>query len=400
MAPLNRRFHALLVVLALIVSPSAFARSLVYVLDGGGRAVARVDVERGMIEAKAPLPFTDDATEIVASPDGKRLVVLARGKTSAAAAIVDSATLNASPRIDLGRGDGDVVFSRDGKSVFVLSGDALVGIDLATATITKRLALDRAGDQFATVNGGATGVVFQKGGKVTNARLTFVALDSLEVLGTVDLTGKPAEIVEIPGSGYLYAVESNGVDVVSIADRKLAGTVTVGNRARLGGVDPATRSLYALATDDQKNAMLYVIRGAALAGSISAGIGAPEVFRLTADGKRAFVGNAHGVTEITLGAELTARPAAQLYSGFTAVGMFTVDSTATPDGRRVLLLMRQGDKCCTFAITDPAESRKVATMQPARKSRRVLQGIAGGGGDGVVVLRRARRCEGARPRFL
>jgi len=327
MAPLSKPFRAILAVVALIASPSVFAASLVYVLDGAGRAVARVDVERGAIEAKEALPFDGDATEIVASPDGKRLVVLSRGKTSAAAAIVDAATLHASPRIDLGRGDGDVVFARDGKSVFVLSGDALVRIDLATAAITKRLALDRAADQFATVNGGATGVLFQKGGKVTNARLTFVALDSLEVLGTVDLTGKPAEIVEIPGSGYLYAVESSGVDVVSIAGRKLAGTVTVGNRARLGGIDPATRSLYALATDDQKNAMLYVIRGAALAGSISAGIGAPDVFRLTADGKRAFVGNAHGVTEITLGAEMTARPAAQLYSGFTAVGMLTVDST-------------------------------------------------------------------------
>lgn len=31
------------------------------------------------------LPFTGDATEIVASPDGKRLVVLSRGKTTAAA---------------------------------------------------------------------------------------------------------------------------------------------------------------------------------------------------------------------------------------------------------------------------------------------------------------------------
>lgn len=38
-----RRSRLLLLVLILIASPSAFATSLVYVLDGGGRAVARVD---------------------------------------------------------------------------------------------------------------------------------------------------------------------------------------------------------------------------------------------------------------------------------------------------------------------------------------------------------------------
>ena len=98
-------------VLALLASLSAFAESPVYVLDGGGRSIARLDVQHGTIEAKAPLPFNEDPTEIVAAPDGKHLVVLSRGKLNASAAIVDATTLSASPRIDLGRGLADVAFA-------------------------------------------------------------------------------------------------------------------------------------------------------------------------------------------------------------------------------------------------------------------------------------------------
>jgi DNA-binding beta-propeller fold protein YncE len=373
---------ALAAILALSLSLPAFAERPVYVLDGAGRSVARLDVQRGTIEAKAALPFLDAPAEMVAAPDGKRLIVLAPGKnrdSNASAAIVDTATLIASPRIDLGRGVADVVFARDGKSAIVLSPGhaevpgALVRIDLATEAITRRLTLDRVVDQFGAVSDD-TGVVFQKGGKYGNARVTFVALPALEVIGSVDLTGKAAELVHLPGSGYLYALESNAVDVLSIADRKLAGTVSIGNNARLGGIDEATGSLFVTGSNDQKNGMLYVLRGAALVGTSAAGSGVPEMFRLSADGKRAFVGNVRGVTEVSL-AELNSLPPAPIYSGFMASSMTTIDSAATPDGSRVLLLMRQYDKCCTLAITDPAGGRKVATMQAGRKSRRVAQAL-------------------------
>src|SRR2546423_798938 len=96
---------------ALLLSLSAFAASPVYVLDGGAKAIVRLDVQRGAIEAKAPLPFNDAPTEVIAAPDGKHLVVLCAGNNgNASAAIVDAATLAASPRIDLGRGLADVVF--------------------------------------------------------------------------------------------------------------------------------------------------------------------------------------------------------------------------------------------------------------------------------------------------
>src|SRR5262245_17616322 len=256
--------RALALCLSLAVSASAFAESRVYVLDGGGKTVARLDVRRGAIEAKASLPFIEGATDIVAAPDGKRLVVLSAGKRSnASAAIVDAATLTVSSRIDLGRGVAEATFARDGKSVFVLSpgsGEipgALQRIDLAKAAVSKRLSFDRVVDQFGVV-GDDTGVVFQKGGKYSNGRLFFVSLDTLELTGTLDLTGKASQLVEIPGSGYLYAVEPNAVEVFSIADRKAAGRVTVGNDVKLGGVDEATRSLFVLGTNDQKNGMLYV----------------------------------------------------------------------------------------------------------------------------------------------
>jgi DNA-binding beta-propeller fold protein YncE len=116
-----------------------------------------------------------------------------------------------------------------------------------------------------------------------------------------------------------------------------------------------------------------VFRGASLAGTSSIGIGAPEFFRLTADGKRALAGNARGVTEVTLAPEISSRPPATLFSAFA--GMKTIDAMATPDGRRILQLMRQNGKCCTLSIADPAESRKVASMQAGRTSRRVAQAL-------------------------
>ena len=193
--------RSLILSLSLLVSFSATAA--VYVLDAGAKSMVRLDVQHGSIEAKVPLPFIDDPTEIVATPDGKRLVVLSR----TSAAIVDTATFSVSPRMSC------------------------------------------AGDQFDVVSNDV-GVVFRKGLRYTNPRVSFVSLDSFNVITTVDLTGKAAELVNVPGSGYIYAIESNAVDVISIADRKLVATMSVGNNAKLGGVDEETRSLYVIASDD------------------------------------------------------------------------------------------------------------------------------------------------------
>ncbi|HKO56256.1 MAG TPA: hypothetical protein VJ276_10285 [Thermoanaerobaculia bacterium] len=375
--------RAAAILLALLAALPALAEPAVYILDGGGKSIARVDVSRGAIQAKELLPFTDDATDVLAAPDGKRLVVLSAGQRrafNASAAIVDAATMTASPRIDLGRGLGDTAFAPDGKSLLVLSPGSggipgtLYRIDLASAAVSKRLPLDRVADRFAIV-GDDAGVVLQKGGKNANGRVSFVSLAALEVTATVDLGGKVSELVEIPGSGYLYAIETNAVDVISLAERKLVNRVTVGKDAKLGGIDEATGSLFVLGTNEQRNGMLYVLRGAALAGSINAGTGAPETFRLTADGKRALVGNTRGVTAVSLAPELAGGPTAALFSGFLANSMRTIDDVATPDGRRVFLLMRQYDKCCTLGIADPQEARTVATLQVGKTSRRVAQAL-------------------------
>lgn len=348
---------------ALLLSLSAFAAPPVYVLDGGARTIVRLDLQHGAIQAKAPLPFSEAPAELLAAPDGKHLVVL----SSTSAAIIDAATLTASPRIDLGGGLRDVVFSRGGQSVFVLSSGVVFRIDLATGGVTKRL-LDRPADQFDVVDA-ATGALFGSG------RLTFLSLDSLEVLSTVELTGKAAGVAAIPGSGYLYAVGTSSVDVISIAERKSVTTLTVGNKAKIAGIDEATGSLFVMASTDRKNGALYVIRGTSLAGMAEAGPGAPEFFRLTADGKRALVGNPRAVAEVALEPEIASRPPAVLYSGFVASNMTTIDATSTADGRRVLQLMRQGGKCCTLSIADPAAGQTVARMQAGRASRRIGQAL-------------------------
>jgi DNA-binding beta-propeller fold protein YncE len=366
--------------LSLSMSLSAFAASPVYVLDGGARTIVRLDVQQGAIEAKAPLPFNDAPTDMIAAPDGKHLVVLSTGTTgNAAAAIVDAATLTASSRIDLGRGLGDVVFSRDGKSVFVLSpGKApiaavLFRIELATGAVARRQ-LDRPADHFDVVDA-ASGAVLETAGEHGNGTLTFLSLDSLEVLQTVDLTGKTASIAAIPGSGYLYAVGTSSVDVISIAERKSVATVSIGNKANLAGIDEATGSLFVLASNDQKNGVLYVIRGMSLAGTAAAGPGAPTFFRLTADGKRALVGNQGVVTEVALGPEIVGAPPVMIYPGWVANGLTTIDTAATQDGRRLLQLMRQGDRCCTLSVTDPAAARKVGELQVGRTKKRMLRAL-------------------------
>src|SRR5437762_14091307 len=100
--------RSLILSLSLLVSFSATAA--VYVLDAGAKSMARLDVQHGSIEAKAPLPFIDDPTEIVATSDGKRLVVLSR----TSAAIVDTATFSVSPRMSFAGDQFDVVCSSVG----------------------------------------------------------------------------------------------------------------------------------------------------------------------------------------------------------------------------------------------------------------------------------------------
>src|SRR5436190_114099 len=103
------------VLFALMATLYARADTPAYVLDAGAKTIVRLDVQHGTVEAKTPLPFRDDPTELISAPDGKHLVVLSPGKGrrfsdsfrpdgNASAAIVDTATLSSTPRIDLGRG--------------------------------------------------------------------------------------------------------------------------------------------------------------------------------------------------------------------------------------------------------------------------------------------------------
>src|SRR5438045_9432171 len=104
--------RSLILSLTLLLPLSATAA--VYVLDAGAKSMVRLDVQHGSIEAKVPLPFIDDPTEIVATPAGKRLVFLSR----TSAPLVDTATVSVSPRLsfardqhDSGCNDGGVVYT-------------------------------------------------------------------------------------------------------------------------------------------------------------------------------------------------------------------------------------------------------------------------------------------------
>jgi hypothetical protein len=237
--------------------------------------------------------------------------------------------MTASPRIDLGGGLGDAAFARDGRSLFVLSPGsggipgALYRIDLAVAAVSKRLPLDRVVDQFAVV-GDDTGIVLQKGGLLRlprRARGDGHGRSGRQGLGTDRHPGL-----------RLSVRHRDERRVISVAERKL--------------VNQATRSLFILGTNGQKNAMLYVLRG-----------------------------NARGVTAVSPAPELASGPTATLFSGFVANSMKAIDAVATPDGRRVFLLMRQYDKCCTLGVADPEAARKVATLQVGKTSRRVAQAL-------------------------
>lgn len=363
---------------ALLLSLSAFAAPSVYVLDGGAKTLARLDAKRDAIEATAPLPFTDAPTEVLAAPDGTHLLVLSVGKgANASAAIVDAATLHTSPRIDLGYGQPDVIFTGDRKGVFIFTpgkfgmGAILSRVDLATAVVSK-LPLDRPADHFEVVSSD-TGAVFESGGKNENGRITLVSLGSLAVTKSIALSGKASAMTAIPGSGYLYALEKSSVEVVSIAEQKAVATLSVGNDAKIGGIDEATGSLFILGANDQKNGVLSVIRGTSLAGTAETGPGAPDVFQLTADAKRAFVGNGFAVTEVALTPALAGRPPAILNPNtrYLRYNLKTVDSTS--DGQRVLLLTRQADLCCWLSIADPAQGSKVGEVRVGRSSRRYAQ---------------------------
>ena len=358
--------------LTLLVTASLSAAPT-YVLDSEGRALLTLDTEKGTVIARTALPHFP--TEILQSPDGTKLVVLADSKSTSSAVIVDAKTLAVGPRVELGAGLGEAAFTSDGKAVVVLvpKSGSLVKIDLAEGKEVKRVVLGKSAETFGVARDGVTGVVYTK----KPVQVTFVSLDTLEAPVTVALPGKSGAPVSIPGSDSLYFLDAakrdaNLLHVVSIPERKLVASLPLGGYALMGGMHPESGRLFVL-SDGQKKGTLHVVKGAAMAAAIDVPDD-PAIFRMTADARRGYVTARSAVSVVDLVDEKALGEVAQ-YSGFGSGMFLPFEFLATPDGKRGFHYFRTGDQCCTLNVVDLENRKTLEDFQTGSKGERIAAAL-------------------------
>ncbi len=356
----------LLLVLFVAVSASA---APAYVIDSEGGALLRIDPLKGTVLDRVALPHAP--SEILPSPDASKLLVLSSAKVSSAV-VVDAATLAVSERIELGRNAGEAAFTPDGSAAIVLASDRLVKIDLASGKPLKTLAV-RGGETFGIARDGATGIVYSK----KPAQLTFVSLETLDVIATLALPGKSAAPVSLPDGDYLYSIDTakrdgNVVHVISVPERTLVASIPVGAWPVFGGMHAESGRLFVL-SDAQKKGTLHVIRGASEVAKIDT-TDDPAVFRMSASGKRAWVSSRFGVTEVDLDANRNAGEVS-MYSGFGTGVMRPFEFHATSDGKRGFHFWRSGTDCCMVSVLDFENHKMLEDFQTGSKGERIAAAL-------------------------
>ena len=378
--------------------------SRAYVLDQEARTVVALDVTSGAVLRTATLQGSP--SRLLRTSDGKRLIALDRGagrdagdagyqaKSRAVATVIDVATMEAGPRIELGWGlEQTAMLDPAGNRLTVICpGYAsrkpeetlpreLVTVDLTTGQVVGRLPLPRPATAFFGTPDGRTAVILTGRDKPKQkpplpAELRLVDLAGATLLATIPLDGNPQDPVLDPDGKFVYLLDPgnpsgnpeknvNGrVLIVSLETRTLHATSDAGSRPGGLVLDERGRQLLLLSEavpvkGEPDRGELRVLRN----GTVRPPIALPpypKAIRATANGTRVMVVGAHSVTTLSF-------PDLAQVSTVSIRGIGFGDFAISPDGRRAFTTGNQN--LWTYDVDSGKELAKVVT---GRMSQRLL----------------------------
>ncbi len=246
----------------LAMVPSPDGRQLVLLLNGyRDQGIEIVDRGTGLVTQTLVQPAA--FIGLVFSPDGKRLyasggnedAIYAYDWSEGRATLTDTLILeHKKPKADGRRYPAGIGISPDGSTLYVAENlaDSVAVIDIATRSVTQRLATERypygvtvsaAGTVYVAAWGGSTVSAFTPRGK------------SLAAAARIPVARHPSALL-LNGDGsrlFVVSASTDGISVVDTRDRKAIATISVANAG--GPVEGATPNALALSPDGKR---LYV----------------------------------------------------------------------------------------------------------------------------------------------
>jgi YVTN family beta-propeller protein len=322
-------------------------------------SVTVIALDTGKVVGSAPLEGKPE--RVVASPDGRRLVVLDKGpgkqtarfgyhpKDKSWATVIDAHTMEIVARTELGWtvttgmvldgvGVGGLwAFSPDGRHMTISClgyrsqkpkealPRELVTLDLESGDVIRRVELERAIDAFMTTPDGATAVVYsayekQRKQPAFPVELRFVDLATLEVQNTVSLEGDPGAPTLSPDGSFLYLLEYgkphkkpdkniNGrIQVVSLTKRSYEVSLDAGSAPRELVVDEEGKQVFVLSDreplaekkkEKKRPGILHVVRGNEVKATLEVGEN-PVFLRIAPDREWLYVVSEETLTPVDL----------------------------------------------------------------------------------------------------
>lgn len=386
--------------LAIALATPAVAGQRVAVLEGPALAV--FDVDSGTVLSRVVLPI--NGSQMLITADRTRVLVLSRGAGNetrdhqfiptgkSAVAVVDLGSGKVTGSSELGWGIGDSAFAADGTLYLLTPGyqsskaneqrpAELMAIDSTSGSIVKRAALTRGADAFAVVGEPKVLVVFIRSAQNLPAELHFIDPETFRERGKTVLRGDPAPPVAIPGSSFLYSIDSSkdgAVEVISTADGAVAATLDTGEAPKLGAIDPEMKRLFVLAArtaaGSAPSGIVSVVREKTVETSIPLAVFEPTEAQLSADRKwltlaglkfkRHFGFREVAVSRIDLSTN-TPGPIVE------TPGIYPREFVTTADNGTMIMFHGGEKSCCAVMIEDLVSGKHLATIGVGSRGKRI-----------------------------
>lgn len=381
--------------------PAAPAAQRLALADNTGHTVVVVDTNDGKTTGTVPLG-NDAPDQVLASPDGSRLVAISRGpgkKTwlgdfrptaPASATIVDAATMKVLQRLELGWDASDAQITKDGRTLVVLSpgvdakppegkNAALYSIDLQKAAIGGKTDFDRVAKGMLVAGDQKNAAVYFEGNRRANRPniLRFVDLASMRQEGEdISIQGDLQTPATFAGQDFIYIAErpqhqAAKMYVVSSSKRSLVGTYTVQENPNFTAFDDTTGRLFVSGQSASKgekgqNGEIVVFRNGTPEKTIRAADN-PLSVAFTGDRKLA-VASGSSVTLLSLDS-LDAK--GQIKDGAAASEIYV-----SPDQRRVYFYLNVPDNSSRVTVFDLPGMTQMKSYMVGSSGMRWAKGLA------------------------
>ncbi len=386
--------------LSIAVAGSAATQRMA-VADHDGRAVLIIDMSEGKTISSIALG-TDTPDQVLATPDGSRIVAITRGpgKTTwlgefrptaqASATVIDGASSKILQRIDLGWDASDAQITKDGRTLVVLSpgvdakapdgkNAALYAIDLAKAAVSGKTDFDRVAKGMLVAGDQKVAAVYFQGNRRANRPNTirFVDIASMQTAGEgIAIPGEVKPPATFSGHDFIYVLDTPkrqaaNVYVISASQQKLTGTFTLQQNPNIIGYDESSGRLFVSgqsASKGQKgqNGQLVVFRNGAPEKTIPVADN-PLALAYTADRKNAIITG----SSVTLVALDPLEAKGQIKEGAAASEIYV-----SPDGRRAYFYLNVPDASSRVTVFDLPGMTQMKSYMVGSSGMRWAKGLA------------------------